>query len=100
MQTILLNLYNNVNRSYKRNEELDTFDEISNIPNIIRIFNCIAHTHKNNQITVLSIFKIEAYPLTIQRPPHLNQNILSEIQNGKVVAACNTSVKNGKIGVY
>ena len=78
----------------------DSFEEISSIPNTIKTVDCIIHTYKNNQITVSSVFNIKAYPLSIYRLPHLNQNIMNEIQNRTAIAACDVSVKDNKIGAY
>ena len=64
------------------------------------MYNYIAYQHCNNKISVISIFNVKAYPQTIHLPPHLNRNLLNEIQNGTAFATCDTSVKNGKMEAY
>ena len=66
----------------------------------MRMFDCIAHIYWNNQISVVSVFKVEAFPPSLQLPPHLNSSILNKIQNGTAFATCDTSIKNDKMGVY
>ena len=78
----------------------DSFEEISSIPDIIKTVDCIVHTYKNNQITVSLVFNIEAYLPLFYFSSHLNQNIMNKIQNGTAVAACDVSVKDGKMGAY
>ena len=62
----------NETKYYKRNEVFDSFEEISSIPNTIKIVDCIAYTYKNNQITVSSVFNIKVYLLSIYLPPYFN----------------------------
>ena len=54
----------------------------------------------NNQVTVISVFNIEVHPLTTILAPLFNSQIKKALQNGRVVAGCNTSVKNDIMRVY
>ena len=54
----------------------------------------------NNQLTLISVFDIEAHPPTIILVPLFNSHIKEALINGRAIAGYNTSVKNNIMGVY
>ena len=54
----------------------------------------------NNQLTLISVFNIEAHPLTTILALPFNSHMKEALINRKAVAGCNALVKNDVIGAY
>ena len=62
---------------------------------------CIGRTLRhNNQVTIISIFEIEATLPTILRVLLFNVQIKQVLSTGRAVARCDASVKNDMMGAY
>ena len=66
----------------------------------VEMFNAIIRQYRYNHIIVIYKFTIEATSQRIILPPLLNNQIKQCIINNIALAACDASVKNGRIGAY
>ena len=68
---------------------------------LVKWISCIGQRYKySNQIVIISIIEIEVFLPTLYLAPLFNKQIKQVLREGKVVAGCNTSVKNNIMGAY